>query len=299
MSPLPRCKLLPHEWCFGGFLIVHWLRLVAAAGVLDPHALLYAALLIANIAVIARCLRHETDLRWKVRLWFYPVAMNAAFFTMGQTVAKVFTGRCDGALAAIDRACFGDLLSVRAGTIASPFLTEISSFCYFLFFPYLVVSWFYGAWRGVPLLRRLFTGIFTIYGIGFLGYSLVPAAGPYLAFPDAFAGPLQGWGVTRLNAAVVASGSNGVDVFPSLHCAVSAYLLFFDRRHAPWRYRLYLIPCVGLWFATVYLRYHYFADVVAGFALAAFALRMAMRPEHNFSNESGSGCNATPTTNLT
>ena len=295
MNPPPHSKLLLHEWCFGLFLLVHWLRLVVAAGVLNPYALLYAALILANVTVIVRCQRRETGLRWKVRLWFYPVAMNAAFFTMGQTVAMLTSGRCDGTLAAIDRACFGGLLSVRAGALASPFLTEITSICYFLFFPYLLVSWFYSAWRGVPMLRRLFTGMFTIYGIGFLGYSLVPAAGPYLAFPSAFTGPLQGWFVTRLNASVVASGSNGVDVFPSLHCAVSAYLLFFDRRHAPWRYRLHLIPCLGLWFATIYLRYHYFADVVAGFALAALALRMTLCPESSFPTT----INPAPTSNRT
>lgn len=278
-----RFRLLPHEWCFGAFLLVHWLRLVAAAGLLDPYALLYGVLLLANGAVIGRCLRDGTELRWKVRLWFYPVAMNVAFFTMGQTVDKIFSGRCDRLLASIDRACFGELLSVRVGVIATPLLTEIISLCYFLFFPYLLVSWVYGAWRGVPWLRRLFAGMFTIYGLGFLGYSLVPAAGPQLAFPEAFAGPLPGWFMTRLNASVVASGSNGVDVFPSLHCAVSAYLLFFDRRHLVWRYRLYLVPCVGLWLATIYLRYHYFADAVVGFALAALALRMTSFPETDFS----------------
>jgi len=29
-----------------------------------------------------------------------------------------------------------------------------------------------------------------------------------------------------------------------------------------------------LWFSTVYLRYHYLVDLVAGFALAAVALRV-------------------------
>ena len=85
-----------------------------------------------------------------------------------------------------------------------------------------------------------------------------------------------GW-ITGWNAAVVAKGSNGVDVFPSLHCAVSCFLLFFDRRHRPWRYRLYLLPCIGLWFSTIYLRYHYLVDVICGFALAAFALWLANR----------------------
>ena len=74
------------------------------------------------------------------------------------------------------------------------------------------------------------------------------------------------------------SGSNKVDVFPSLHCAISAFILFFHRVHAPNCFRWVLVPTIGLWVATIYLRYHYFVDVLAGFALAAFAL-MLVRSE--------------------
>ena len=279
MNRFRTAKLLPHEWCFGAFLFIHWLRLVVAVGPLDRDALLYFGLLVTNMVVIAWCRRRETNLRWQVRLWFYPVAMNAVFFTMGSAVLKVAPHKYDSLLASFDNALFGQLLSARAQVIATPVLTEMLSFCYLLFFPYLVVSWFYYARRGLPLLRKLMVGLFTIYGLGFLGYSLVPAGGPHLALPDEFTVPLMGWAIARLNAFVVANGSNGVDVFPSLHCAVSAFLLFFDRQHARWRYRLYLVPCIGLWLATIYLRYHYFVDVVLGFALAAFALWVANRGE--------------------
>lgn len=122
------------------------------------------------------------------------------------------------------------------------------------------------------MLRKFVTGLFTIYGLGFLGYTLLPARGPVYALADQFTVPLHGWWITRANAAIVARGSNGVDVFPSLHCAVSSYFLFFDRRHRPWRFKLYLVPCVGLWISTIYLRYHYGVDVLGGFALSAFAL---------------------------
>jgi membrane-associated phospholipid phosphatase len=174
------------------------------------------------------------------------------------------------------------LLSLRAGAVATPLLTEVLSFCYLLFFPYMVVSWIYYARQGLPLLRKLMVGMFTIYGLGFLGYSFVPAAGPHLAFGNEFASPLTGWAIAKLNSLVVARGSNGVDVFPSLHCAISCFLLFFDRQHARWRHRLYLVPCIGLWIATIYLRYHYFVDVVLGFALAAFALWVANRWDKSF-----------------
>ncbi len=101
-----------------------------------------------------------------------------------------------------------------------------------------------------------------------------------LPIQEAFNVPLTGWAVTRFNAMVVENGSNGVDVFPSLHCAVSCFLLFFDFRNARWRHRVYLVPCVGIWLATIYLRYHYAVDLLAGFGLAAFALWITRRWEN-------------------
>jgi len=277
MNLFRTARLLPHEWFFGAFLLIQWLRLVLAVGPLDGDALLYFILLLLNLFVIVWCRQRETHLRWQVRLWFYPVAMNAVFFTMNSAVLKVTPHKFDGALADFDRMLFGTTLSLRAQAIATPALTEILSFCYLLFFPYMIVSWFYYARRGLPLLRKLMVGMFTIYGLGFLGYSLVPAGGPHLALRDEFTVPLAGWAITKFNNFIVANGSNGVDVFPSLHCAISCFLLFFDREHARWRYWLYLVPCIGLWLATIYLRYHYLVDVIAGFALAAFALWVANR----------------------
>ncbi|MFH0945777.1 MAG: phosphatase PAP2 family protein [Planctomycetota bacterium] len=250
---------------------------MVGAGPLDRDALLYFVLLLVNVLMIARCQRRATAVRWHLRLWFYPVAMNVAFFSMGSSVLKVAPHKVDAVLAGIDRGLFGELLSARAEAVATPWLTECLSFCYLLFFPYLLLSWLHYARRGLPLLRKLMVGMFTIYGLGFLGYSLVPASGPHLAAPDAFSAPLTGWAMARFNAFVVANGSNGVDVFPSLHCGISAFLLLFDRQNARWRYRLCLVPCAGLWIATIYLRYHYFVDVVAGFSLAAFGLWVTKR----------------------
>jgi len=270
-------RLLPHEWFFGAFLLITWLRLVATVGPLDPDALLYLALLGVNAALIVWGEARETRPRWFTRLWFYPVLVNVVFMTMGSTALKLVPHRQDTLLQHIDVMLVGVTPSLRAQTLITPWLTETLSFCYLLFFPYLLISWVFYTWRGLPSFRRLCVGLFTIYAVGFLGYSIAPAAGPYLAMADQFNVPLTGWVFTRLNDYIVTHGSNGVDVFPSLHCAVSCYLLFFDRRHAPWRFRLYAVPCVGLWLATIYLRYHYFVDVLAGFALAAFALWLTKR----------------------
>jgi membrane-associated phospholipid phosphatase len=79
---------------------------------------------------------------------------------------------------------------------------------------------------------------------------------------------------------MVTQGSNRVDVWPSLHCSVSAFILGFAWRHHRAEFRWLLLPVFGLWFSTLYLHYHYFIDVLSGFALAAFALYESRRYAH-------------------
>jgi membrane-associated phospholipid phosphatase len=159
-----------------------------------------------------------------------------------------------------------------------PRMSELLSFCYFLLFPYILISC--GRQlvrlRGAPREARAFySGLFVVYAIGFLGYLFVPARGAWLDMPAAFHHPVAGGWMTALNQRVVEQGSNRVDVFPSLHVAVSAFILLFDRRFAPWRYRVYLPAAVGLWISTLYLRFHYGVDVIAGALVATIGLCVA------------------------
>jgi len=237
----------------------------------------YLGLIAGNIAVIAACESRPGVGRWRIRLGYYAIAFNVAFQQMRTAVPAIRNWRADEALRSADAWLFGDTPSVLIEPWMTPWLSDVMSVCYFLFLPYLLISLVWYLFAPLPLARRFYAGLFTLYGVGFLGYLCVPAAGPYLAMPEAFAGPIEGSWITRVNAAVISAGSNGTDVFPSLHVAVSCYLLFFDRRYKPWRFRAYLVPCVGLWASTIYLRYHYFVDLVAGYALAAASLWIALR----------------------
>jgi membrane-associated phospholipid phosphatase len=268
---------MPHEFFFGLFLAVTWARLVLTVGWTSSDSLLYLALMALNAAALWFCRSRDTSLRWRVGLLFYPVAMNVIYFHMKTAIPKIHPGGMDSLLEQVDATIIGTNLSLRMQPLVHPAVTELLSLCYILFFPYLLFSMVYYFCGEIGLLKKFVIGLFTIYGVGFLGYSLVPAAGPLHAMADEFAVPLTGGPITRWNAAVVTRGSNGVDVFPSLHCAVSCFFLFFDRRHRRWRFKLYLLPCLGLWISTIYLRYHYFIDLVCGFALAAFALWLAER----------------------
>jgi hypothetical protein len=275
MKPINQWRLLPHEIFFGLFLLVTWLRLGFAVGFLGGDALFYFALIILNIGAIRLCRSNSTSWRRRMGFLFYPIAMNLVFMQMRTSIPKIHPQQMDSLLQHIDALGIGTNLSLRLQPLVHPALTEFFSFCYMLFFPYLLFSLIYYFCGELELLNKFVIGLFTIYGIGFICYSFVPAAGPYYAMGDQFTVSLSGGWITKLNAAIIARGSNGVDVFPSLHCGVSSFFLFFDRQHKPWRFKLYLIPCIGLWISTIYLRYHYFIDVVCGFALSAFALWIA------------------------
>lgn len=203
---------------------------------------------------------------------FLAIGMNVSYQSMAGAVPAVRALRFDAELLALDRWLLGETPSVLLAHLATPWLTEILSLCYIFFMPMLFFSLLRYFFRQRELLGEFYAGLFTVYGLGFFGYLLVPAAGPWLAYPELFSSTLSGGPITLLNQTMVVQGSNRVDVWPSLHCAVSAFILGFAWRHHRVEFRWLLLPVIGLWFSTLYLHYHYFVDVLSGFALAAFAL---------------------------
>jgi hypothetical protein len=278
-APASRRPILPHEASFALFAGVAWARFALGLGPASPDALLYLALLLGAVALVAAGPKLATGAGAKLRLAVYPAALTAAYMNMGPALARAGAPLRDGELLRLDRLLAETTPSLVLEPLVHPALTEALSLCYGLFIPYLATSLIWYFFRELAVARRFFAGLLGLYWVGFLGYLLVPARGPYLAFPDLFTVPLTGGMLTQANAALVALGSNHVDVFPSMHCGASAFILAFDRRHSPGRFRLFLVPVVSLWVSTLYLRYHYLVDLLAGFALAALAWRATCRSD--------------------
>jgi membrane-associated phospholipid phosphatase len=265
----------PHALSFGGYLAVMTGALLLAGN--RPYLALYASLLALLSWLIFNRMRDPAGKHLQRECLFYAVAMNISFVAMAGAIPATRTTRYDDLLAGIDRSVFGIVPSLWAERFASPWLTELMSACYLFFMPLLAASLLRYFFRDKTLLGPFYRGLFTVYGIGFTGYFLVPAAGPYLSAPEMFSVPLEGGPIARLTYTVVVLGSNKVDVFPSLHCAVSAFILGFAWRHHRREFHWLLLPVAGLWLSTIYLRYHYVVDVVCGFALAALALALTSR----------------------
>jgi hypothetical protein len=264
--------LSPHEWLCGLFLVTIWLQLVQVVGFFGRDALVILIFLMFNVAALSLGASRENELHYRLRLLFYPIAMNSVYFVLATAVPAIHPQLEDEVLLRLDTWLIGTNLSLRMEPWIHPVLTEVMSFCYLWYLYYLFSSQARYFCADLKLLEKHYTGLFSIYGIGFIGYSTVPALGPALAMAEQFSAPLKGWWFTTITSEVVLMASNRVDIFPSLHVANSLYILLFDYRHNRYRFWICLVPCLGLFLSTIYLRYHYFVDVLCGIALSLVAL---------------------------
>lgn len=180
----------------------------------------------------------------------------------------------DGRLLAIDRALFGETPSVPMQLWYATWLTNFLSLCYFLhlvFPPLLAGPWYR---RDKRTFREMLLAVLICGALGSIGYLFVPAVGPGIAFPQLYTKVLGGslyQPITDLMGLVRAPR----DAFPSLHVGLSAVVLWYAWKHGKTAFLLLLPFVAGNWIATIYLRYHYLIDVLAGFVVAFLGVLLA------------------------
>ncbi len=189
----------------------------------------------------------------------------------------------DATLISIDRRLFGVDASVWMGQFGSPWLTHAMVFCYLSYFfaPAILASLIY--WTGRrQLFRDFLVSLCVTTLLGYTGYLLVPAVGPYIYQGELFPNRLPGGGLesnTSLISTIDALKGYARDCFPSLHTAHTTVVLAFAWRFSRRAFALYLPIALGLYVSTIYLRMHYVVDIAAGFVVAAIAIVVGPRLE--------------------
>lgn len=206
-----------------------------------------------------------------------PVQFFASWviFPVLRTIHHAFPISRDAWLREVDTWLWGGKsLPEWALQLEAPWLSEVLSFCYFTFYLICLLSAAYFILRPKAYGKAFFHGLMLMYLFGILGYVSVPAAGPYAAFPAEFPYPVQGGAMTQFLADIVEKGITGMDVFPSLHCGITLYILGFYWLAGYKKTALLISPLfLGTTIATIYLRYHYGIDLIVGIVLALLVLR--------------------------
>lgn len=272
-SATSRWHVLPHEWFFGGFLALTSARLLTHVGIGDWHAQAFVAFTLGCIIAVVASGRSPGPVAWRVRLLWYPCVMGLSFYTLATAVPLLGVSSADSLLTQLDHDLLGFTPALVLSTLHLPWFTDFMVAAYLFFFYILIFGPGWYCVNDLADFRACITGLFTTYALGFFGYTILPAGGPHLSMADL--PPLAGGWLTQVMLPKVNQGSNGVDVFPSIHCAASLYLLVFDFSHFRRRFWWLLLPCIALWMSTVYLRYHYVVDLLGGVVIAAVGLATA------------------------
>jgi len=201
-----------------------------------------------------------------------------SYFQLRHILPAVSSRALDAQIYAFDLRVFGVEPSIAWDRFVNPTTVEWFAFFYFGYFFILslhVLPMLFNAQSRFRL-AHFALGMTLVYVTAHLVYMLVPGWGPYHHLASEFRHPLEGGLFWRLVRATVDGAGAQKDIFPSLHTAGPTYFAVFSylhRRSHPWRYTWPFVAFAALQIiiATMFLRWHYVIDIIAGLTLAVTA----------------------------
>lgn len=242
-----------------------------------PNRLLLIATYLAVLAgqfILIKVKDKNRFLRFTYDLIFPVVSVLVLFDSLGWIVHYINPVDIDPLLVRLDYMIFENHPTVMLESIMNPILTDILQTAYSTYYFLPVVL-------GVTLLRNnqrkefdrsLFLILFCFY-LSYLGYIIWPALGPRFALDHLQTQRLEGLLMAEPMQNLL-NRLEGIkrDAFPSGHTGVALTVLYLAYRHKKTLFRIYLPVVILLLFSTVYCRYHYVVDVIAGVVLAVAAI---------------------------
>lgn len=289
----PLASFAAHDWLVAAYLLVLLVSVVLGGGPRRPMAIacvsvdtlvFFACMLVARSKV--EKWRFAADLLYRVGLIG---ALIASFLQLHYILPAASDRVVDGQIYELGMKVFGFEPAAAWDRYVTPARTEWFSFFYYSYFSILCLYLFpMGLFESrIRILSELSVGLLFVVCVGHCLYLVVPGRGPYAYLAPQFQHQLSGdfwWPLVR-SAVDSVDGASRKDIFPSLHTACPTFLTLFtfrNRAHRPYRY---LWPVIAFFtsqiiLATMYLRWHYLVDVVAGVSLAlvGFAVSCAVVP---------------------
>jgi membrane-associated phospholipid phosphatase len=249
---------------------------------------LLLVLAIVSLAVLDRKAGGEKILS-SVRVFAPIVIIPIIFNSLGDLISGIHARHYDDILIRTDYAIFGAHPTVWMERLNNPLLTGLLQAAYISYYgmpiALALVLYFRGNKNAFNV--AVFAIVLCFY-LSYVGYLLVPAVGPrftlsHVQTTDLQAGPVTLW----IRQTLDGLERNKTDAFPSGHTAVALVTLVYARKYREKLLFWILVPTVSaLIVSTVYLRYHYVIDVIAGILLAALTVVIAPGTYRLFSGSS-------------
>ena len=208
----------------------------------------------------------------------YAVALTPPLYAELAMLNRFFSERFfDATVQRWDAAIFGMQPSMEMSALL-PWLplSEVLHLGYFFYYAIVPVA-LYGVYRtrGIDALHRTAVAVAAAFFGCYLIFAFFPVAGPRYEFVP-IGGVIGDGTLYGIVHGILETGSSKGTAFPSSHIAASlAGVIAAGREDARW-FWLLLVPEIALTLGTVYGRFHYGVDALAGIAVA-LAVGLAVR----------------------
>lgn len=266
------------EWLVFGYLAsTSVLFLIFAANLIHPYRLVatqtfVAAMILSLLFIQARSVESDrarqkfTAAWWHFwRYWYPHLFFLFCFEELAHLMTLVTPHWQDAHLIAFDHWLTGVHPSVWLEQFAAPARNEFMQLVYLSYFTYLLIV---GALFYVKREWRAYWSVMTYSMVGYMiGYFIAmffPVESPWFAMAGVWKAPLAGGPITATVNFIEHFGRVRGAAFPSQHVAGAVAALWGAGRFRRWLFWTMLPIFVLMCVSTIWGRYHYLADVLAG-----------------------------------
>jgi membrane-associated phospholipid phosphatase len=232
------------------------------------HFITGHVLLIAFIYWFGRV--KDTQIRSIIKNFYPIIIILLNFMELHYLVHTINPNDIDRILIEIDHMLFGCHPTVMLEVYNWNLLTEYLQIIYasFYFLPIILTILLYCEKKGAAFRFFIFTIVLGFY-LSYVGYFLFPAIGPRFTLDHYQQGFLAGIFLTDYIKAFINNVENiQRDCFPSGHTEIAVLTLIYAYKYHKPYFWILTIVVPSLILSTVYLRYHYVVDLIAGIVLA-------------------------------
>ena len=275
---------------------------------LDKALLIYAVI---ELILVAKFLRSQPV--WTFYLLFYsgiialPVFMRFApltnygrfwqairvgyplvFFLMlyeaiGPQIQMIQHRLFDNQIHSLEAALFGADPAFLLQPYMQIWINEFMSLSYMSYFFLLpTVAIIFIVKKNIRALEQLSFSVSATFFVCYLLFIIYPVAGPRFYLSETYYLPFIGPLLTPALSKIVLHGGLYGGAMPSSHCAVALVIVWILGKEYKWAGIPFGSLFLFLSAATVYGRFHYLSDVIAGIGIGAIMLVITLKIQNNF-----------------
>ncbi len=206
----------------------------------------------------------------------YPVILFIPFYMIsGHQIPMFFNHFFDSKIINLELAIFGVHPTIWFQKFNNPLITEWMMFgysVYLLLIP-ITTGWLYYSGQKAGS-EHMLASLMLSFFICYILFSLIPVAGPRLAMADLYTIKFHGYIFKSVTDAMEAGPMLHGGAFPSAHCSAATVMLLLSYKYDKKLFFWIMPIIITLYISTVYGRYHYPVDVLAGMLVGVFGIKL-------------------------